>query len=261
MPRSSRRSPGCSSGPSWRSPWTGSRSASGRDGRGASPGASTALGGALLLGALALLVCWGFGAVALHATGAPRPARGGAAVDDPRRAQRRCCRPRDRCCTCCGGSTRPRRCAGPMPTSRRQTRPRCDDPEVRAVGRLDRARARHRLRARRRGLGLGRGARARRHQRPRRRRRGRHDGEPRRTAPSSTRPPSTTTRATTSPCSRSRASTCRRLALGRRPPRRRRRGDRLPGQRAARLHAGAPRPHRDRDQRGLLRPRSGRSGG
>ncbi len=38
------------------------------------------------------------------------------------------------------------------------------------------------------------------------------------------------------------------LALGDGRSRRRRRGDRLPGQRAARLHAGSPRPHRDRDQ-------------
>ena len=57
---------------------------------GREPGFVEGLGGALLLGALGLLIAWAFGAVALHCTGADcaRPALGGAALGDPRRAQR-----------------------------------------------------------------------------------------------------------------------------------------------------------------------------
>ena len=94
------------------------------------------IGGALLLAALALLVVWGFGAVALHASGdeRARPARGGPAFGDPRRRSTTRCRPRARCSTCCGGSTRRRRYAGPTPTSPPPDAASADDPEVRAAG-------------------------------------------------------------------------------------------------------------------------------
>ena len=157
--RWSRCSPGCCSAPSSRSPSTGSarRLRGARSARARRASLDGIGGRAAARRRSALLLAWGFGAVALHATGDRRAtcARRCSARRSSARSTTRC-RPRARCSTCCAGSTRRRRCAAPTPTSRRPTAPSLDDPDVRAAGRLDRARARHRLRARGRGLGLGR---------------------------------------------------------------------------------------------------------
>ena len=106
---------------------------------------------------MALLVAWGFGAVALHASGdrarelreaVQRSAILGALNDalPPSGPLLNVLRRVD--------PTPPR----PRPGRRRRrrpTRPRADDPEVRGGRRLDRARARHRLRPRRRRARAG----------------------------------------------------------------------------------------------------------
>ena len=68
------------------------------------------VGGAVLLGALGLLLAWAFGAAALNSPGPGRAgaARRGPALPDPRARSTTSCRPRARSSTCCATSTRRR---------------------------------------------------------------------------------------------------------------------------------------------------------
>ena len=247
-----------------RSPSTGSRGACGGATTGGAARASTASAGPLLLAAL--------GAARLLGIRRRRPAR-------DRRSGRATCARRCSSRRSSARSTTLLPPSGPLLNVLRRVDPtppvRGPDADVpppdpavdrrpRGAGgrRLDRAGARDRLRARGRGLGLGGGARTGGHQRARGRRRGRHHGQP---------------------PGRNRVRGHRRpLRHPQRPRPARRRGarraaagplaetaakgddaavHRLPAERAADRHPGAPRTHREGDQRGLLRPRAGASGG